>query len=57
MELVGGFTRGDAQITEGVKALYNDRPNWPDGFQQKMVPFSNPKVWDFIHRAKAVKDR
>jgi MerR family transcriptional regulator, thiopeptide resistance regulator len=35
MELVGGFTGGDAQITEGVKALYNDRPNWPDGFQHR----------------------
>jgi len=57
MELVRGFTGGDAQITEGVKELYNDRPNWPAGFQQKMVPFTNPKVWDFIHKANAVKDR
>jgi hypothetical protein len=57
MELVRGFTGGDAQITEGVKALYNDRPNWPAGFQQKMVPFTNPKVWDFIHKAKAASRR
>lgn len=51
--LVEGFTGGDPQITAGLSKMYQDRPNWPAGMQQRMQPFSNKKVWDFIHKAFA----
>ncbi len=55
MKLVEGFTGGDAQITAGLKNLYADRPNWPVEFKQQMTPYSNAKVWDFMHRAIAAR--
>lgn len=55
MKLVEGFTGGDPEIAKGVKNLYADRANWPADFQQKMVPYSNPKVWDFMNKAIAAR--
>src|SRR5262249_54852513 len=53
--LVEGFTGGDPGIAAGVKNLYADSPNWPEAFKQQMVPFRNPKVWEFIHKAMACR--
>jgi MerR family transcriptional regulator, thiopeptide resistance regulator len=52
-KLVEGFTGGDPQITAGLSNMYQDRPNWPASMQQRMQPFSNKKVWEFIQRAFA----
>src|SRR5437016_2856315 len=52
-ELVEGFTGGDPQITIGLSKMYQDRPNWPASMQQRMQPFSNKKVWEFIQKAFA----
>lgn len=52
--LVEEFTGGDAGITTGLKSLYADNKNWPDGFQQQMQPFQmSPEAWAFIHKAVA----
>jgi MerR family transcriptional regulator, thiopeptide resistance regulator len=55
MELVGQFTAGDPQITEGVKKLYADRENWPADFKQKMQPFGNPRVWEYMDRVRRAR--
>jgi DNA-binding transcriptional MerR regulator len=52
-KLVEGFTGGDPQITSGLSKMYQDRPNWPATMQQRMQPFSNKKVWEFIQKAFA----
>lgn len=52
-KLVEGFTGGDLNITAGLRKLYQDRPNWPATMQQRMQPFSNKKVWEFIQKAFA----
>ncbi|MGH9628955.1 MAG: MerR family transcriptional regulator [Bryobacteraceae bacterium] len=57
MKLVEGFTGGDPQISTGLKALYADRPNWPADFQQKMAPFSNNRVWEFMNKAIAHREQ
>lgn len=50
--LVEEFTGGDAGITTGLKSLYADSKNWPDGFRQQMQPFQmGPEAWTFIHNA------
>jgi DNA-binding transcriptional MerR regulator len=52
-KLVEGFTGGDPQITAGLSKMYQDRPNWPASMQQRMQPFSNKKVWEFIEKTFA----
>jgi DNA-binding transcriptional MerR regulator len=52
-KLVEAFTGRDPQITAGLNKMYQDRPNWPAGMQQRMQPFSNKKVWKFIQKAFA----
>ena len=52
-KLVEGFTGGDLQITAGLSKMYQDRSNWPASMQQRMQPFNNKKVWEFIQKAFA----
>lgn len=52
-KLVEGFTGGDPQITAGLGKMYQDRANWPAIMQQRMQPFNNKPVWEFIQRAFA----
>lgn len=54
-KLVEGFTGGDPQITAGLSKMYRDRPNWPASMQQRMQPFNNKKVWEFIEKAFAAE--
>jgi DNA-binding transcriptional MerR regulator len=54
-KLIEGFTGGDPDITEGLKALYQDRANWPEGFQQQMAPFQGQEASEFIHKALAIR--
>ena len=48
-ELVRGFTRGNAEIQQGLDKLYADEGNWPASFTK---PFSD-EVWQFIQQAMA----
>jgi DNA-binding transcriptional MerR regulator len=48
--LVDGFTGGDYEIGAGLKKLYADRPNWPAEAKERIAPFSNPKVLEFMGR-------
>ena len=48
-----GFTSGDPQIIAGLRKMYQDRPNWPAHMQQRMQPFNNQQVWEFIQKAFA----
>jgi len=52
-KLVEGFTGGDPQITAGLSKMHQDRSNWPASAQQRMQPFGNKKVWEFIQKAFA----
>jgi DNA-binding transcriptional MerR regulator len=53
--LVEGFTGGDPGVAAGLKRLHADRANLPASAQRQMAPFSNPKVWEFIHKVSACK--
>jgi DNA-binding transcriptional MerR regulator len=53
--LIEGFTGGDPQISEGLKKLHADRENWPQDMRDRMKPFSNPAVGEFIQRALAAR--
>ena len=54
--LVEEFTGGDAKITEGVRQLYVDRANWPDPARKQMQPFMNREVWEYMHKAIALRE-
>jgi DNA-binding transcriptional MerR regulator len=52
-KLVEGFTGGDPQITAGLSKLHQDKQNWPAAAHERMKPFGNPKVWEYIQKAFA----
>jgi DNA-binding transcriptional MerR regulator len=52
-KLLEGFTGGDPQITDGLGKLHQDRASWPSAAQQRMQPFSNKRVWEFLQKASA----
>ena len=52
-KLIEEFTGGDRQITAGLGKMHQDRSNWPATAQQRMEPFINQKVWEFIQKAFA----
>jgi DNA-binding transcriptional MerR regulator len=54
-KLVEAFTGGNREISDGLNQLYADRANWPVNAQQQMAPFSNQKVWEYIHKVIACK--
>jgi len=54
-KLVEGFTGGDPEVSAGLDRVYADRANWPASAQQQMAPFSDPKVWEFIHKVTSCK--
>ncbi len=50
-ELINDFTQGDPEIAKGLKALYSDKQNWPNTFQQ---PFKN-EAMAFICKVQAAR--
>lgn len=48
--LVQSFTNGNPEVAAGLNKLYADRSNWSAPAQEQMVPFSNPRVWQFMSR-------
>ena len=53
--LLEEFTGGDREITQGVARVWQDKANWPADYQKHATPYSNPRVWDFMQKALAVK--
>ena len=53
--LVGQFTKGDQQVSEGLNRLWADRGNWPDEAKRQTAPYANERVWEFIGRAMAAR--
>jgi MerR family transcriptional regulator, thiopeptide resistance regulator len=53
--LIEEFTGGDQEITQGLTKLYRDRGNWPADAQQKMKPFGNTQVYEYMDRALAIR--
>jgi len=53
MKLIEEFTGGDRQITSGLSEMHQDRANWPPVAQERMKPFSDPKVFEYIQRVFA----
>lgn len=54
-KLVDAFTGGDREVSSGLNRLHADRANWPADARQQMAPFSNQKVWEYIHQVIACK--
>lgn len=52
-EMVGAFTGGDPQVAQGLNKLWADKANWPQPAQQKMQPWGDPAVWEFVQTAMA----
>jgi hypothetical protein len=49
LELLRGFTGGDAEVQQGLNKLYADQASWPSTFTK---PFSD-EVWQYIKKAMA----
>jgi len=44
------FSGGDPEIVAGLRRLYADKANWPEKMKERMAPYSNPKVWEYMNR-------
>jgi DNA-binding transcriptional MerR regulator len=51
------YTCGDSEIADGLNRMYADRPNWPDQMRQRMAPFENRAVWEFMRRVFASRSK
>jgi MerR family transcriptional regulator, thiopeptide resistance regulator len=51
--LILDFTAGDPEVTKSLNAVWKDPSNLPAETQQRMQPFSNPRVHEFIQKAFA----
>jgi MerR family transcriptional regulator, thiopeptide resistance regulator len=47
------YTCGDPEIAKGLNKMFADKSNWPDSMKQRMAPFKNPAVWEFLRRVFA----
>src|SRR5262249_5230976 len=50
--LVDAFTGGDYEIADGLKKLWADGANWPAEHAERMKPFVNPVVWEYLEKAR-----
>lgn len=53
--LVGQFTRGDKEISEGLGQMWGDRANWPEEAKGQTAGYENQRVWEFIARTMEVR--
>lgn len=51
--LVEAFTNRDPEVSDGLRKLWADQKNWPESLKQNAMPYTNPKVWEFIGKAMA----
>ena len=47
------FTRGDPEIAKGLNKMFADKSNWPASMKERMAPFQNRAVWEFMRRVFA----
>ena len=47
------YTCGDPDIAEGLNRMFADKSNWPDQMKERMAPFKNRAVWEFMRRVFA----
>jgi DNA-binding transcriptional MerR regulator len=53
--LVDEFTGGNRGIEDGVRRAWQDGANWGESMRKNMEPFRDPRVWDFIHKAREAR--
>lgn len=53
--LIDEFTGGNQAIKDGLGRAWSDRENWSPAMKQNSAPFSDPRVFEFIHRAGAAR--
>jgi DNA-binding transcriptional MerR regulator len=51
--LIEEFTGGNQGIREGVGRAWQDRDNWSDTMKKHSESFADPRVWEFIRKARA----
>lgn len=51
--LIMEFTGGDPEVTRGLNNVWKDPSGLPGDTQERMKPFGNPKVHEFIQKAFA----
>jgi DNA-binding transcriptional MerR regulator len=47
------YTCGDREIAEGLNKMFADQSNWPDSMKERMAPFQDRAVWEFMRRVFA----
>jgi MerR family transcriptional regulator, thiopeptide resistance regulator len=55
--LILAFTGGDPEVTKGLNNVWKDPSGLPEETREKMKPYMNPKVHEFIQRAFAAGKR
>jgi len=55
--LVEGFTKRDPDLAQGVANAWKNYGNWPAEAKQQAAPFSNKEVWNFMHKALALREQ
>ena len=53
--LIDEFTGGNAGIKEGLGRAWQDRDNWSGAMRQQSAEFGDPRVWEFIRKAGALR--
>jgi len=53
--LIEEFTGGNQAIKEGLGRAWHDRANWSDAMKKQSEPFGDPRVWDFISKARKAR--
>jgi DNA-binding transcriptional MerR regulator len=53
--LVDEFTGGNKGIEQGLGRAWQDRGNWSEAMKKNSEPFGDPRVWQFISKARAAR--
>jgi DNA-binding transcriptional MerR regulator len=53
--LIEEFTGGNQGIKEGLGRAWQDRGNWSPAMKEHSESFQDPRVWEFIRKARAAR--
>jgi DNA-binding transcriptional MerR regulator len=53
--LIDEFTGGNEQIQAGLGRAWQDRPNWSEPMKKVSEPFGDPRIWEFISKARKAR--
>jgi len=53
--LVEEFTGGNQEIKEGLGRAWKDRENWSDAMKKQSEPFGDPRIAEFISKARKAR--